>query len=58
MAATPVGAVARAVAVARESLVDTILKTELLKKPLFAVTARVIRAEIDRDLAAPPQATA
>jgi Mg-chelatase subunit ChlD len=43
VAATPVGAVARAAAVARVSLVDTILKTELLKKPVFAYTSRALR---------------
>ena len=42
VAATPVGAVARAVAVARVSLVETILKTELLKKPAWAVSARAL----------------
>ncbi len=36
VAATPVGQAARAVAPARVSLVDTIMKTELLKKPVWA----------------------
>jgi hypothetical protein len=40
VAATPVGAVARAAAVARVALVDTILRTEMLKKPHWAVTVR------------------
>jgi len=40
VAATPVGAVARAAAVPRVSLVDTILKTDLLKKPAWAATVR------------------
>jgi hypothetical protein len=57
VAATPVGVVARAVAVARVSLVDTILKTELLKKPAWAASVRTVRAEIDAAIAAPPQAT-
>ena len=48
VAATPVGAVARAAAAPRVTLVDTILKTELLKKPIFAVTTRTIRADVDR----------
>jgi len=40
VAATPVGAVARAVATPRVTLVNTILKTELLKKPAWAAVAR------------------
>ena len=40
VAATPVGVVARAAAVQRTSLVDTILKTDLLKKPAWAVSLR------------------
>lgn len=40
VAATPVGTIARAVAAPRVTLVDTILKTELLKKPAWAVTVR------------------
>jgi hypothetical protein len=40
------------------TLVDTILKTDLLKKPVWAATVRTIRADIDRELAVPPQATA
>lgn len=36
VAATPVGQAARAVAPARVTLVDTIMKTELLKKPVWA----------------------
>jgi hypothetical protein len=43
VAATPVGVVARAAAVARVSLVDTILKTDLLKKPMFCYTVRSAR---------------
>jgi Mg-chelatase subunit ChlD len=54
VAATPVGVVARAVAVARVSLVDTILKQPLLTLPAWAASARVLRAEIDRELATPP----
>ena len=38
VAATPVGAVPRAVAAPRVTLVDTILKTDLLKKPAWAVS--------------------
>ena len=37
IAATPVGHQARAVPTARVSLVDTIMKTELLKKPVWAL---------------------
>ncbi len=40
VAATPVGALARAAAVPRVSLVDTILKTELLARPAWAVSIR------------------
>ena len=40
VAATPVGAVARAAAAPRVTLVDTILKTELLRKPAWAVSIR------------------
>lgn len=40
VAATPVGAIPRAVAAPRVTLVDTILKTELLKKPAWAATVR------------------
>jgi len=40
VAATPVGAVPRAMAAPRVTLVDTILKTDLLKKPHWAVTIR------------------
>lgn len=45
VAATPVGVNARAAAVARVSLVDTILKTDLLKKPAWAATARVVASD-------------
>lgn len=40
VAATPVGAVPRAVAAPRVTLVDTILKTDLLTKPAWAVSVR------------------
>jgi hypothetical protein len=40
VAATPVGAVARAAAAPRVTLVDTILKTDLLKKPAWATSVR------------------
>jgi hypothetical protein len=40
VAATPVGAVARAAVAPRVTLVDTILKTDLLKKPAWAFSAR------------------
>lgn len=40
VAATPVGVQARAAAVPRVTLVDTILKTDLLKKPAWAFSAR------------------
>lgn len=40
VAATPVGAVARVAAVPRVTLVDAILKTELLTKPAWAVSIR------------------
>jgi hypothetical protein len=40
VAATPVGAVARAAASPRVTLVETILKTDLLNKPHWAVTVR------------------
>jgi hypothetical protein len=43
VAATPVGMVARVAATPRVTLVDTILKTELLKKPAFAYTLRALR---------------
>jgi len=55
VAATPVGAVARAAAAPRVTLVDTILKTELLKKPAWAVS---IRAAAPAIAAAPAVATA
>ena len=42
VAATPVGTVPRAVAAPRVTLVDTILKTDLLKKPAWAVSLRTI----------------
>jgi len=54
VAATPVGMAARVAATPRVTLVDTILKTDLLKKPVWAVSARAIRAEIDGQLAVPP----
>jgi hypothetical protein len=44
VAATPVGAVARAAATPRVTLVETILKTDLLKKPAWAATVRAIAA--------------
>lgn len=40
VAATPVGVVARVAATPRVTLVDTILKTDLLKKPAWAVSVR------------------
>jgi hypothetical protein len=40
VAATPVGVVARAVATPRVTLVDTILKTELLARPPWATSVR------------------
>jgi hypothetical protein len=40
VAATPVGAIPRAAATPRVTLVDTILKTDLLKKPAWAASAR------------------
>lgn len=40
VAATPVGLVARAAATPRVTLVDTILKTDLLKKPAWAASVR------------------
>jgi hypothetical protein len=40
VAATPVGAIPRAAATPRVTLVDTILKTEMLKKPAWAASAR------------------
>jgi hypothetical protein len=40
VSATPVGVAARAAAVPRVTLVDTILKTDLLKKPTWAFSAR------------------
>lgn len=40
VAATPVGVVARVAATPRVTLVDTILRTDLLKKPHWAVTVR------------------
>jgi hypothetical protein len=40
VAATPVGVMARAAAVPRVTLVDTILKTDLLKKPAWAISTR------------------
>jgi Mg-chelatase subunit ChlD len=40
VAATPVGAIPRAVAAPRVTLVDTILATDLLKKPTWAVSIR------------------
>ena len=49
VAATPVGVQARAAAVPRVTLVDTILKADLLKKPAWAFSARA---------PAPPVATA
>lgn len=52
VAATPVGLVARAAATPRVTLVDTILKTDLLKKPAWAATVRVVAP------AAAPAATA
>lgn len=42
VAATPVGVVARVAATPRVTLVDTILKTDLLKKPAWAATVRTI----------------
>ena len=56
VAATPVGMAARVAATPRVTLVDTILKTELLKKPVWAVSARALRSEIDGQLVAPPPA--
>jgi Mg-chelatase subunit ChlD len=40
VAATPVGAVARAAAAPRVSLIDTVLKTDLLRKPHWSVSIR------------------
>lgn len=40
VAATPVGVMARVAATPRVTLVDTILKTDLLKKPAWAATVR------------------
>ena len=40
VAATPVGVMARVAAVPRVTLVDTILKTDLLKKPAWAISIR------------------
>jgi len=42
VAATPVGAVARAAATPRVSLIDTVLKTELLSKPHWAASVRSV----------------
>lgn len=42
VAATPVGAAPRAMAAPRVTLVDTILKTDLLKKPAWAVSVHAI----------------
>lgn len=57
VAATPVGAIPRAVAAPRVTLVDTILKTELLKKPVWATSTRAVHVEAIAPAAA-PQATA
>lgn len=55
VAATPVGAVARAAATPRVTLVETILKTDLLKKPAWAAT---VRGSAPVAAAAPAAATA
>ena len=40
VAATPVGAVGRATAAPRVSLIDAVIKTDLLKKPAWTVSIR------------------
>lgn len=52
VAATPVGVIARAAAVPRVTLVDAVLKTELLKKPQWAVSIRSA-APVDAAASAP-----
>jgi hypothetical protein len=58
VAATPVGAVARATAAPRVTLVETILKTDLLKKPAWAFSARTSAAAAAAAATATATATA